>query len=79
MNERLVCVCCESPLLTAEEEEAEICNACLGNAESLNNNKNKEETEDGAGDNPVAVDRIFARGKPMNFGDFEPEIEDEDE
>jgi hypothetical protein len=75
----LICVCCESPLLTAQEEEDELCNVCLGNAAEVNNNKNKEEIEDGAGDNPVAVDRMLARGRPMNFGDLEPELEDEDE
>jgi len=75
----LICVVCESPLLTAEEEEAEICDACLGNADSLNNNKSLEEVEDQDGDLPVAVDRMLSRGKKIGFTDFFVPEEDEPE
>jgi hypothetical protein len=79
MSNELICVVCESPLLTAEEEEVEICDACLGNADNLNKNKNQKEIEDQDGYLPVAVDRMLSRGKKIGFTDFFVPEEDEPE
>ena len=80
MKNEVICVVCDSPLFSERELDEELCNGCAGRAESLNKNKSKEEIEDVDGDNPVGVDRILNRGRPLNFSDFEMDpVDDDDE
>jgi hypothetical protein len=74
----LICVICESLLLTNEEEELELCDACLYE-QSLDNNNNKEGIEVNVGDTIIPIDNILMGESRMTWKDLSLNIEHEEE